>query len=46
MKVFDIMSEHTVTVGLGEPVAAAARLLKQYNIGAFPFATSEAICAA
>ena len=36
MKVFDIMSEHIVTVGLGEPVAAAARLLKQYNIGAGP----------
>ena len=36
MKVFDIMSEHIVTVGLGEPVAAAARLLKQYNIGAVP----------
>ena len=28
MKVFDIMSEHIVTVGLSEPVTAAARLLK------------------
>lgn len=45
MKVFDIMSEHIVTVGLGEPVAAAARLLKQYNIGAVPVSTLAAICA-
>lgn len=36
MKVFDIMSDHTVTVGLNEPVSAAARLLKQHNIGALP----------
>lgn len=36
MKVFDIMSDHIVTVGLSEPVSAAARLLKQYNIGAVP----------
>lgn len=36
MKVFDIMSEHIVTVGLSEPVTAAARLLKQHNIGAVP----------
>lgn len=36
MKVFDIMSDHIVTVGLREPVSAAARLLKQYNIGAVP----------
>ena len=36
MKVFDIMSDHIVTVGLREPVSAAARLLKQYNIGAGP----------
>lgn len=36
MKVFDIMSDHVVTVGLSEPVAAAARLLKKYNIGAVP----------
>ena len=45
MKVFDIMSEHIVTVGLGEPVAAAARLLKQYS-APYPFATSEATFAA
>ena len=36
MKVFDIMSDHIVTVGQSEPVTAAARLLKQYNIGAVP----------
>ncbi len=36
MKVFDIMSDHIITVGLSEPVAAAARLLKRYNIGAVP----------
>lgn len=36
MKVFDIMSEHIVTVGVSEPVTAAARLLKQHNIGAVP----------
>ena len=36
MKVFDLMSEHTVTVGADEPVTAAARLMKQYNIGAVP----------
>ena len=34
MKVFDIMSDHIITVGQSEPVSAAARLLKQYNIGA------------
>ncbi len=36
MKVFDIMSDHIITVGLSEPVSAAARLLKRYNIGAVP----------
>lgn len=36
MKVFDLMSEYTVTVGAAEPVTAAARLMKQYNIGAVP----------
>lgn len=36
MKVFDLMSEHIVTVGAAEPVTAAARLLKQYNIGSIP----------
>ena len=36
MKVFDVMSDHVITVGMSEPVTAAARLLKQYNIGAVP----------
>lgn len=36
MKVFDLMSDHVVTVGIAEPVTAGARLLKQYNIGAVP----------
>lgn len=36
MRVFDIMSEHIVTVGVSEPVSAAARLLKKHNIGAVP----------
>lgn len=36
MRVFDVMSDHVVTVGVSEPVEAAARLLKQYNIGAVP----------
>ncbi len=36
MKVFDLMSESVVSVGADEPVSAAARLLKKYNIGALP----------
>lgn len=36
MKVFDLMSESVVSVGTNEPVTAAARLLKKYNIGALP----------
>lgn len=36
MKVFDLMSESVVSVGANEPVTAAARLLKKYNIGALP----------
>lgn len=36
MKVFDLMSESVVSVGVNEPVTAAARLLKKYNIGALP----------
>ena len=36
MKVFDLMSESVVSVGANEPVVAAARLLKKYNIGALP----------
>lgn len=36
MKVFDLMSEHIISVGAKEPVIAAARLMRQYNIGAVP----------
>lgn len=36
MRVFDIMSEQVITVGQDEPVDAAARLLRQHNIGAVP----------
>lgn len=36
MKVRDIMSGHVVTVGQEEPVSAAARLFKRYNLGALP----------
>ena len=36
MKVFDLMSDSTLTVGAAEPVVAAARLMRQYNIGAVP----------
>ena len=41
MKVFDLMSDHVVTVGVNEPVTAAARLLKQYNIGSVPVCGSK-----
>ena len=36
MKVYDVMSDTVYTVGMAEPVTAAARLLKRYNIGAVP----------
>ncbi len=36
MKVFELMSEHIISVGVKEPVSAAARLMRQYNIGAVP----------
>lgn len=36
MKVSDIMSDRVVTIGQDEPVIAAARLLKRYNLGALP----------
>ena len=36
MKVFDLMSDSAIFVGANEPVVAAARLLKKYNIGALP----------
>ena len=36
MKISDIMTQGVISVGRDEPVTAAARLLKQYNIGALP----------
>ena len=36
MKICDIMSDQVVTVGLDEPVSAAARLLRSHNVGALP----------
>lgn len=36
LKVGDIMSDHVITVGQDEPVIAAARLFKRYNLGALP----------
>lgn len=36
MKVFDLMSDHIISVGQKEPLTAAARLMRQYNIGAVP----------
>lgn len=36
MKLCDIMSGKVVTIGMDEPVSAAARLLKSNNIGAVP----------
>lgn len=36
MKVQELMTKNTVSVGREEPVSAAARLLKRENIGALP----------
>jgi len=36
LKVCDIMSNKVISVGMHEPVSAAARLLKSCNIGALP----------
>ena len=36
MKVCDIMTDRVISVGADEPVTAAARLLKQHNVGALP----------
>lgn len=36
MKLCDIMTDKVVSVGQDEPLSAAARLLKQHNIGALP----------
>ena len=36
MEVRQIMTEHVITVGQSEPVTAAVRLLRRYNLGALP----------
>ncbi len=36
MKIREIMSGHVVSIGMNEPVRAAAKLLRQYNVGALP----------
>ena len=36
MKVCDIMSEKVISIEMHEPVSAAAKLLRQCNIGALP----------
>lgn len=36
MKICDIMTDRVISVEQGEPVTAAARLLKRHNIGALP----------
>ena len=36
MQVSEIMTSHAIHITEGEPVSAAARLLRQYNIGALP----------
>ena len=41
MKIKEIMTRHTVTVGAEESVEVAARTLTQYNIGALPVCASD-----
>jgi len=36
MLVRDIMTSHVISVGQSEPVTAAVRLLRRYNLGALP----------
>ncbi|MBR5491191.1 MAG: CBS domain-containing protein [Oscillospiraceae bacterium] len=36
MKICDVMTDGIISIGLKEPVSAAARLLKSKNIGALP----------
>lgn len=36
MHISDIMTDRVIVVGVEEPVVAAARLLKQHNLGALP----------
>ena len=41
MKVCDIMSDKVVSIDQNEPVSAAARLLRQCNLGALPVCDSQ-----
>lgn len=36
MKISEIMSDRVITIGQSEPVIAAARLCKRFNLGALP----------
>ena len=36
MKICDVMTDNVVSIGIGAPVSAAAKLLKRCNIGALP----------
>lgn len=36
MKICDIMSDRVISVGVDEPVSAAARLMQRSNLGALP----------
>ena len=41
MKICDIMSDRVISIGMDEPVSAAARLLKSHNIGAVPVCSGD-----
>lgn len=41
MKICDIMSDKVITIDMDEPVTAAARLLKNHNIGAVPVCSKD-----
>lgn len=36
MNISDIMTEHVISISEDEPIVAAARLMKQHNIGSLP----------
>lgn len=41
MNVGEIMTEHVISINEDEPVVAAARLMKQHNIGSLPVRDSK-----
>ena len=41
MRVQDVMARHPITVEVSEPVAAAARLMRERNIGSIPVQDAE-----